>query len=92
MIKNSPINNSVYNIVKSGTKEIPAFIKGLERQISDMKNSEFKAVFKEISGKLSLSKNFKSQDTFDGLATVAQKVDIVENPDIKKFWNVYNVF
>ena len=84
MIKNSQINNNVYNIVKSGTKEIPAFIKGLERQISDMKNSEFKAVFKEISGKLSLSKNFKSQDTFDGLATVAQKVDIVENPDIKK--------
>ena len=60
MIKNSQINNSVYNIVKSGTKEIPAFVKGLERQISDMKNSEFKAVFKEISGKLSLSKNFKS--------------------------------
>ena len=51
--------------MKSGTKEIPAFVKGLERQISDMKNPEFKAVFQEISGKLSLSKNFKSQDTFD---------------------------
>ena len=84
MIKNSQISNSVCNIVKSGTKEIPAFVKLAERQISDIKNSEFKVVFQKICEKLSLSKNLKSQDTFDGLATVAQKVDIVENPDIKK--------
>ena len=84
MIKNSQISNSVCNIVKSGIKEIPAFVNLAERQISDIKNPEFKVVFQKICEKLSLSKNFKSQDTFDGLATVAQKVDIVENPDIKK--------
>ena len=84
MIKNSQISNSICNIVKSGIKEIPAFVNLAERQISDIKNPEFKVVFQKICEKLSLSKNLKSQDTFDGLATVAQKVDIVENPDIKK--------
>lgn len=84
MIRNAQITNSTYNLMKSGVKELPAFVKVTERQISKIKNPEFKVVFQKICEKLSLPQKTKMQDTFDNLTTVVQKVDMVENPDITK--------
>lgn len=81
---NSIVNNSLKSITASGVKKVPEFIKLAQRQLSDIKDVEVKEVFQNLYEKVFTHNKSDFVKISEDLPTLAQKVDMVENPEIKK--------
>lgn len=78
------INNGLKDIANSGLKKMPSFVKLAQHQLSELKDSEVREVFQNLYEKAFVNKTKKFKNISENLPTIAQKVDMVENPEIKK--------
>lgn len=83
-LNNKAVNNSLKSIITLRPKKIPEFINLAKRQLSGIKDAEVKKVFQNLYEKVFTYPKSDFVKLLGDLQILAQKVDMVENPDIKK--------